>query len=403
MSLKKNIMYLGVVQLFNYVVPLLQLPYLSRTLGVELFGIVTFSISMIQLINIVTDYGFNLYMSQKIAGGDNSAEKIGGFIYATTIIKTLLLLLSITIFFVYILNSDKYKIYLSFMLITTITIIMNAFIPLWLFQGIERLDIYSKIVVSSRLTFLAVIIFFVKSEADFNFIAILNALQSFSILMFCIYYLYAKGYRAKPISNSNVIKLVKDGFEFFISRVSVSLYTAGCSVYLGVFGEIKQVAYYTAAEQLYKAGQQVFVPFTQALYPYMVRTKRYDVFWKVFFICFFIATAGSVFGFIFGKEILGILFGSSYVSANIILNVFMVSIVLNTAAILIGYPALIPLNGSRQANLSVLYAGLLQLCLFSLIYFLSNDINAELIAGTVLICELFVLCVRLYFYKKLKV
>ena len=91
MSLKKNIMYLGVVQLFNYVVPLLQLPYLSRTLGVELFGIVTFSISMIQLINIVTDYGFNLYMSQKIAGGDNSAEKIGGFIYATTIIKTLLL------------------------------------------------------------------------------------------------------------------------------------------------------------------------------------------------------------------------------------------------------------------------------------------------------------------------
>lgn len=401
MSLKKNIMYLVVVQLFNYVVPLLQLPYLSRSLGVELFGVVTFSISIVQLINIVTDYGFNLYMSQKIAGGENSAEKIGGFIYATTIIKFLLLLLSILVFFIYIFNSNKYENHLAFMLITVVTIIMNAFMPLWLFQGIERLDVYSKIIVSCRLIFLGLLVFFVKTESDFILIAVLNAFQSFFILFFCCYYIYVKGYRVRRLICDDVISLAKDGFEFFISRISVSLYTTGCSVYLGIFGEIKQVAYYNAAEQLYKAGQQIFVPFNQALYPYMVRTKRYDVFWKTFSICLLIAILGSVFGFTFGNIVLRVIFGDSYTAASMILNIFMISIILNTAAILMGYPALIPLKGARQANLSVLYVGILQLCLFFIIYFCFIEVNAEVMAGTVLICEFFVLIIRLYFYKKL--
>ncbi|EJZ2267938.1 oligosaccharide flippase family protein, partial [Escherichia albertii] len=44
-TLKKNVISLGMVQIFIYIIPLLQFPYLTRTLGVDCFGVVAYSLS----------------------------------------------------------------------------------------------------------------------------------------------------------------------------------------------------------------------------------------------------------------------------------------------------------------------------------------------------------------------
>ncbi|HEI8572415.1 TPA: oligosaccharide flippase family protein, partial [Morganella morganii] len=70
MSLKKNILNLLGTQVVSYLIPLLQLPYLSRVLGGELLGLYIFSISIINLYNIITAYGFDLSISKRIAEGE---------------------------------------------------------------------------------------------------------------------------------------------------------------------------------------------------------------------------------------------------------------------------------------------------------------------------------------------
>ncbi|EIH0305404.1 oligosaccharide flippase family protein, partial [Escherichia coli] len=59
-TLIKNIFYLFIVQIINYVAPFLVLPYLSRVLSVDNFGLLMMIISASSIALIVTDYGFSL-------------------------------------------------------------------------------------------------------------------------------------------------------------------------------------------------------------------------------------------------------------------------------------------------------------------------------------------------------
>ena len=63
----KNFTSLGLVQVTNYLLPLLVVPFLIRKIGIELFGLVSFAQAMVAYYNVVVDYGFNLTITQKIA------------------------------------------------------------------------------------------------------------------------------------------------------------------------------------------------------------------------------------------------------------------------------------------------------------------------------------------------
>ncbi|HCX7544895.1 oligosaccharide flippase family protein, partial [Escherichia coli] len=55
-----NAVYLFVVQGVTYLVPLITLPYLVRVLGAQSYGVLSFSLAIIQYFILLTDYGFNL-------------------------------------------------------------------------------------------------------------------------------------------------------------------------------------------------------------------------------------------------------------------------------------------------------------------------------------------------------
>ena len=61
----KNFCSLSVLQGFNYILPLLVLPYLIRTVGLNYFGVLMFSQSIINYFIIIVDYGFNLSATRK--------------------------------------------------------------------------------------------------------------------------------------------------------------------------------------------------------------------------------------------------------------------------------------------------------------------------------------------------
>ncbi|WP_409339321.1 oligosaccharide flippase family protein, partial [Providencia rustigianii] len=63
----KNILSLTLIQLFNYISPLLVLPYLSRTLSIDGFGLLMLSMSMISICLVISDFGFNLSSTYWIA------------------------------------------------------------------------------------------------------------------------------------------------------------------------------------------------------------------------------------------------------------------------------------------------------------------------------------------------
>ncbi|MBN1086315.1 oligosaccharide flippase family protein [Erwinia aphidicola] len=63
----KNIAYLALVQVSNFVFPVITLPYLVRTLGVSDYGSIMLSLAIVQYFSLVVDYGFNYSATREIA------------------------------------------------------------------------------------------------------------------------------------------------------------------------------------------------------------------------------------------------------------------------------------------------------------------------------------------------
>ncbi|OCH04144.1 oligosaccharide flippase family protein [Aliivibrio fischeri] len=400
MSLKKNIIGLGVAQLFNYLLPFIQYPYLTRVLGTESFGLIMYACSIIVMMQVITDYGLEVYLTKKITDEKKSAEVLGQYLFESLVLKLLLLVLSLPLFFFIYINTILFN-YPTLSLFIVFTMIVNALNPLWLYQGLEKTYIYAKTVITFKITTLFFVFLLVKNENDYLLYLIVFFFSSFFTIL-TLYIIIFLELKITPIrvAFSNVISLIISGFEYFISRAGATLYITGCSVFLGSFSDLHQVALYSSAEKLYIAGCGIFSPIITAFIPYMNRTKDYNLFYKVSILIFLISFIGVFMGFIFGEDILNITFGEDLILAKDTLNVLLIALSFSIMGMMFGYPALMPIGLVKYANLSVLLSGCIQVGLFLIIILFGISITSFNIAITFLISTMFTFFYRFFFFVK---
>ncbi|MCO6523732.1 MAG: oligosaccharide flippase family protein, partial [Candidatus Schmidhempelia sp.] len=218
-SLKKNILSLFLVQIFNYIIPLLQLPYLSRVLGIELFGVMAFMLALIQFINVLTDYGFNLYIPQIVAGGRDSRHQVSVLSSNIFLLKLGFSLLGYILFWGIIFFNSSYDAYHLYAFIVSLSIIGNALFPICIYQGLEKLTTISKMIISCKLVALVLIIILVKAPTDFIYIAIINTSQIILLTLIAFIGLYKQQITLKFsfIDHIELVQLLTKAFPFFIS------------------------------------------------------------------------------------------------------------------------------------------------------------------------------------------
>lgn len=400
MSLKKNIINHFMTQVVGYLSPLLLFPFLSSKLGTESLGLYIFSLSVITLSNIITNFGFDISVSKDIAEGNNSREKLSHYFTLITINKVILCSISCAAIYIGV-SLTHYYTNKHILINILIIIIFNSFSLNWLFQGLEKLYIYSRITIITKLLLLLMTFIFIKTKDDELYLYIISSIQA--IILWLISYFWIIKYKLsfKKFKIREVINIFSESSQFFLARASVSLYSVLGSFFLGIFsGSLYQVAIYGVAQQLYKAGVYAISAISTPLTPYMARTKNYKIFFKVTLFSILLTILGAVIGFIFGSDIIGLIFGSNLIGAKPVLDIFMVTIIISIIGIHFGYPALIPLGKSNVANYSVIASGILQLSIITLLYFTHYNVTAVTIAISYLLCDLLMAAIRLIsFYK----
>ncbi len=167
----KNGLALVVVQVANYIVPLLAWPLLTKALGLEIFGILMMLFAVCSVCYIFTDFGFNLSATHFIAQNTGEKELIGQLLGDVFFIK----------FFLATITSFLATLYIIFHIIPTypqvsgVTVILvclvifaQAFHSIWFFQGIEKMKHITKANIFAKVVYIIILLISLQISQSLN-------------------------------------------------------------------------------------------------------------------------------------------------------------------------------------------------------------------------------------------
>jgi len=264
----KDVFYLIALQGINYIAPLLVLPYLIMVLGAEKFGYIGFSLAVTQYLMLLVDFGFNFTATKRIAlAKDNQAEL--NRIFTSTLYAKIGLLAVSFLALLAVSQVPQFAVYRQTMFVMFLTVVGNAFLFVWLFQGLGQIRFIAIFNAIAKLSILPLTFVFVKSEGDYLVAAFLQSSVSiFAMLVSVVYVVKKKWVKIDTFVRKNVISALKESFPIFLSGAATSVYTASFVLVLGYFAVAEAVGQYSAAERIMRGFcWLIFIPVSQAFFP----------------------------------------------------------------------------------------------------------------------------------------
>ncbi len=266
----ENFMALSVLQVASYVLPLLTFPYLVRVLGPDKFGLLAFAQAFNQYFLVMTDYGFGLSAVRSLSVVRGDVRKVSEIYSAVMCAKFLLVGGSFAVGAVVVLLVPRFREdWLIYLLYFTM-VLDSALFPVWFFQGMERMKLTTIFNILGKLFFTVLIFVFVKEEADYWIVPIINSLGFLLVGAYSLWIVHKEFGVRFYIPERRILWLqLVDGWNVFISMVAINLYMSTNMMVLGFFTNNTVVGYFAAGERLIRLITQVLQPLYRALYPYI--------------------------------------------------------------------------------------------------------------------------------------
>lgn len=265
-----NALSLFGVQIASYIVPLITIPFLARTLGVTGWGMVAFAQAFGSYVALIGEYGFALSATREIARYRDDREKLTAILAGVLGAKGLLALASLVVAVVARRWVPIFFEHPALLWTAMFWGLSRAFSMMWFFQGLERMRLVATLEITGQALATIGIFVLIRRPED---AWLVSALQGFGFfLSFAIG--LGLAYRELPFCLprwSSMREALRMGWTMFLFRGSVSLYTVGNAFILGLFVSPQFVGYYSGAEKISKAFLGLLNPISQTLYPRLSR------------------------------------------------------------------------------------------------------------------------------------
>jgi O-antigen/teichoic acid export membrane protein len=270
-KLSKNILYLSIVQIANYVLPIAFVPIISRIIGPEKFGIIDFSSSFVVYFALIINYGFDFSATRRIAHDITDQENNSKVFSLVFFSQMLLFFISCILFGILIFTVPQLYAEINVACFSFLICIASVFMQNWFFQAMQDLQIVAILNFVTKLLFVCTVLLVVRQKSDYVWQPLV-ASGSQIIIGLISFYIAIKKYKLKIVKTSlkDCIKILKGESTVFFSIIIVNLYTTTNVVILGFFHSHTQVGYFTSGQKLILIAQSIIVmPLMQALYPFI--------------------------------------------------------------------------------------------------------------------------------------
>jgi len=385
----KNAFALYGVQIGRKLIPLASIPYLARVLGPEGWGEVAFVTAMAELIVIAIEFGFNLSATRSIARFRNDPVERGRITMGVLTAQSLLAAtaLSVAIIasrFIPILHNRG-----SLLLAGLVYAVFQGFIPLWYFQGMERIRLAAALELGAKLVALGALFVFVHFPQDAWRAMAIQALSPVVSVVAGVYLAFRGSVFCRP-EWGLVTEVVREGWHMFMYRSAESLYGVGNSFLLGLYASPIMVGYFGASEKISKAAAGLVNPIRESLYPrvsHLAHTDPAECTRLARIGTFLMVSFGLVLSltlFLFAHTIIPVLMGQAFDPAVTVLKILSPLPLLLSITFSSGQLWLLPRRHDRLVSHIVFRAAFLNLILS---FYLGRKWGHTGMAATVLIAE----------------
>ena len=396
----KNYIYLLMIQGANFILPLITIPYLVRTLGINKFGIVMVAQSFAILLTIITEFGLDMSATRQVALIKNDKKKVSQYFFDVFFLKMFLVIIAFIILAFCIFYVDKFSREYLVYFFSFGMVFGQALFPAFFFRGIEEMRIVTIINVLAKVIFTISVFIIIKTPGDYHYVPILNGLGF--ILSGCLGFILSLKYVSfmKPIFNE-AISIAKESFSLFLSNLAVSFYTKINTLIVGIFISDSVAGVYSSMEKLVVATKSIYIPLYQALFPNIVVKDKITIVSIINKMKYYMGALGAIISlliFLFAVDILNLIYNddmiTSYYVIFQILGLIGFLSSLNMLFVSLFFPAVKAFN-QRLKILSM--GGIFNIILvITLVQYYS--IYGVAISAT--ISELFILIVAYYLYKR---
>ena len=403
--LAKNAAAIFIVQMSAYAAPLLVLPYLSRVLSTEHFGLIGFATTFNFYFITLVEYGFNLTATRRIAVYSNDPEKIAQITWSVYAAKAFLTVLGFVIMVSIVLITPQLRPDLDLLCIGYLAVVGDLLFPIWLFQGLQKMENLVWRDLIAKVVSLGLVFAFVHHDYQYRWALVFQAgatVIAGLIGLITVPFVLKSSWVAPTWQET--ARALKEGWPVFLSMASFTLTSATSILFLQLKGGPKDVAYFLASYRLVVALRALVDPVKTAIYPHIshmaARSKEDAIFFlrKYGLLLTSPFLLASLVLLLFAPWIIKLLYGAKYapsvpVMQILALSPFLLSLQHNYSTFF-----MLAFGYEKQWSKVVLQSAFLHFALLIPLLFLVWPPIAVAITGITL--DVFVTIVTYLFYRK---
>ncbi|QWK22939.1 oligosaccharide flippase family protein [Thermus antranikianii] len=365
-GLGRNLFYLYLAQGANYLFPLLTIPYLSRTLGLEGFGLLSVGQALAVYLQLLVDYGFPLSGTREVARHREDRKALAQILAGVLGAKLVLVLLAggltlLAWWVIPVLRPNPLVAFAAFFYASA-----TAFGPSWFYRGLEEMRMVAFLEVGARFLALMGIIVLVREPSQVPLVIFINGAASLVVSLVGTWRLWRM---VGPLvfSLQGACRFLSLGSRLFPFQAVMALYLVINPIALSLFASPREVGLFSGAERIVRALWGLLDPLNRAFFPRISHTMAIDerrarsLAARALIFMGIIATGLGLTLVVFAPWLLRYFLGASYEEATPLLRVMALALPLGAVSNALGIQWALALGLDVLVNRVFLLAGFLQL------------------------------------------
>ena len=348
--MKKNFCMNAILTMSQFIFPLITFPYVSRILLAEGTGKVSFATSIISYFAMFAQLGIPTYGIRACAQVRNDKKKLSKTAQEIFIINIIMSILAYIVFFIALCNVPRLKDEKTLLIIVSATIFFNAIGMEWLYKALEQ---YTYITIRSVIfKFIALIAMFllIHQQSDYIIYGAISIFASSASNIFNFFNVH-KYISLRPVGEYNFKQHLKAVSVFFALSCAATIYVNLDTVMLGFMKTNVDVGYYNAAVKIKTILVSIVTSLGTVLLPrasyyveHGLKEDFYRITKKAINFVFLVATPLMLYFMFFAKEGIFFLSGNTYGGAIVPMQIIMPTLFFIGLTNIMGMQILVPLG-----------------------------------------------------------